>query len=249
MPGRGSQEQGPLDGLASVDPTGALPRLVPLARRLPGVGLLERQLERAERAFLRELERIDDAPDAAAKVESAAEAAVDAGETVVTTPAQMLDALLTRSMHQTPAESLGSLIERRSTRSCPTKRASSPRSPTARPTRCCTSTREVSALAPGACSQTRRAWAGPRASRCPTACRSTSTICASSASSRRVRRTPSAGTSTTSSSPSRSCARRTNRRAAGWRRASSGGPSGSLTSAASCGRRAAPTTLEEPQSS
>jgi hypothetical protein len=109
MTGRRSTEPGPLDGWAALDPKGVLPRLVPLARGLPGIGLLERQVERAERALLSELKRIEDAPEGHRREAGAAGAA----ETVVATPAQMLDALLTRSMHQTPSQSLGSLVERR----------------------------------------------------------------------------------------------------------------------------------------
>jgi hypothetical protein len=71
-----------------------------IARAIPGVRFAERQLRGVERAALREL---------SARIEDAAPPAATNGHEP--TAAERLDALLRRSMHQTPHESNISLVE------------------------------------------------------------------------------------------------------------------------------------------
>jgi hypothetical protein len=49
-------ERGPLEAWARLDPTGLAPRWLQMARRVPGMPQYERQLARAERLVLRELD-------------------------------------------------------------------------------------------------------------------------------------------------------------------------------------------------
>ncbi len=71
-----------------------------LARAVPGVRFAERQLRGVERVALREL---------SARIEDAAPPPAENGHQP--TPAEQLDQMLRRSMHQTPDESNASLVE------------------------------------------------------------------------------------------------------------------------------------------
>lgn len=113
--------RGPLDRLAALDPTGAVGhRFVSAARRVPGVTVGERQLQRLEDAVLRELgRRLDEARGEPAQLprRTRAAAAGAAGNGEVTdalghTPAELMESLLQQSIEQTPDDGERSLAEK-----------------------------------------------------------------------------------------------------------------------------------------
>ena len=103
----------PLDRLAALDPTGAVgKRLVGFARRLPGVSAGEREVQRLENAVFRELaRRIDSASPPAQLPAAAANGRRPAGVSDAQTPPELMEALLQRSISQTPRDGERNLIE------------------------------------------------------------------------------------------------------------------------------------------
>jgi hypothetical protein len=111
--------RGPLDRLAALDRTGVVgQRVVGAARRVPGVVVGERFVQRLEDAVLRELSRrLDEATGARRELPSGD--AMDAGvasspngrSAEPATPAELMDTLLRRSIDQDPAAGERSLLE------------------------------------------------------------------------------------------------------------------------------------------
>lgn len=113
----GSDDEGPFEAWARLDPAGVLPGVVRRARRVPGVRLLERGAGAVERRWLGVLrERIDEvaglpapsgpppSPTNGSARAASRVPAVAAGPEEDPTPAELLDALLQTSMEQSARE-------------------------------------------------------------------------------------------------------------------------------------------------
>ena len=107
------QPSKPLDRLAALDPTGAVGRrLVSFARRVPGVSAGEREVQRLEDALFRELARRIDYAQAPAELPAApANGRGPVAFPESRTPPELMEALLQRSIAQTPRDGERNLIE------------------------------------------------------------------------------------------------------------------------------------------
>ena len=106
-------DNGPLDRLAALDPTGQVGRrLVGLARRVPLVSAGEREVERIENLIFRELgRRIESARPGLPPGANGGSPAPGFPLTVPPPPSEVFERLLQRSIAQTPTDGERNLIE------------------------------------------------------------------------------------------------------------------------------------------